>query len=78
MDALRLEAKTGKTTQHPKSTDGGVEQVGVLLPITGAHFPGGQDQIELEDVVPEGTHTEIILTVDIHRGRSGHSGKHGP
>ncbi len=73
---LHLERDRGEYPQHAHPADHGAEQVAVLFRTAGDPCAGGQQRSELEHMVADGAHLEVVFSVDVHPQAAAQGGGH--
>ena len=65
IDVFHLKRDGSEDAQHAQSADHGVEQVAVLLRRACDFCSGGQQGGELDHMFADGTHSEIVLAMNV-------------
>ena len=78
VDLLRRDPDAGDGAEHAEPADHGVEQLGPLGPAGGHALAGGQDDVDVEDGVPDRADLVVVLAVDVHPGGSRQRREHRP
>ena len=77
VDRLGLEPQAGDAAQKPHAPDHRPKEGLIALPGDRAQFTRGQDQVELQNLVPGGTDLEVVFAVHVHGGHTRQGRRHG-